>query len=64
MGFDINETITTELHYKDIAIITVMAGDYQRRYKETADKEVLSRLIKLVNRLGTEMANTPQKKRK
>jgi len=57
MGFDINETVQTELHYKDIAIIVVMASDYQRRFKNTADKEVLERLEKLVNRLGNEMAD-------
>jgi len=60
MGFDINETIKTELHYKDIALITVMAGDYQRRFKKTASPDILERLEKLVNRLGYEMSDIKQ----
>jgi len=59
MGFEINETIKTELHYKDIALISVAMGEYQRLYKETADKEVLQRMANLVNRLGVEMYNHP-----
>lgn len=62
MGFTINETIKTELHYKDIALIAVAMGIYQERYKNTADKEVLDRMRDLVNRLGKEMANCPQNK--
>lgn len=60
MGFTINETITTELHYKDISLIAVAMGEYQRRYKETADKEVLQRMARLVDRLGYEMYNHPR----
>ena len=52
---DINETIKTELHYKDIALIAVALGDYQRNYKDTADPEVLKQASSLVNRLGAEM---------
>lgn len=59
MGFTINETITTELHYKDIALIAVAMGEYQRLYKETADKKTLQRMIRLVNRLGEELYNHP-----
>jgi dissimilatory sulfite reductase (desulfoviridin) alpha/beta subunit len=55
----INETIKTELHYKDIALIVVAIGEYQRLYKETAEKEVLQRMASLVNRLGVEMYNCP-----
>jgi len=59
MGFTINETITTELHYKDIALIAVAMGEYQKLYKDTAEKEVLQRMERLVNRLGAEMADHP-----
>ncbi len=59
MGFTINETIITELHYKDIALIVVAIGEYQRLYKDTADKEVLQRMANLVDRLGVEMYNHP-----
>jgi hypothetical protein len=59
MGFTINETIKTELHYKDIALIAVAMGEYQRLYKKTADKSVLQRMERLVNRLGEEMYNHP-----
>lgn len=55
MGFDINETITTELHYKDIAVIAVAIGEYQILHKDTADEEIIQRMINLVNRLGVEM---------
>jgi hypothetical protein len=57
MGFTINETITTELHYKDIALIAIAMGEYQRQHKKTADDEVLKRMELLVNRLGEEMYN-------
>lgn len=57
MGFTINETITTELHYKDIALIAVTFGMYQDMYKDTADKDILIRMTRLVNRLGEEMYN-------
>ena len=59
MGFTINETIKTELHYKDIALIAIALGEYQMRYKKTADKEILERMARLVNRLGQEMYNNP-----
>lgn len=60
MGFYINEEITTKLHYKDISLIAVAFGDYQERFKETADKEILDRMKNLVNRLGVEMYNSPR----
>lgn len=59
MGFTINETITTELHYKDVALIAVAMGLYQDQYKETSDKDVLERMRRLVNRLGKEVYNHP-----
>ena len=59
MSFNINEYITTKLHYKDIALIAVAIGDYQERHKD-ADKEVLQRMTNLVNRLGSEMYNCPE----
>ena len=60
MGFNINETVTTKLHYEDIALIAVAMGIYQDQYKDTADKDTLDRMRKLVDRLGHEMANCPQ----
>lgn len=60
MGFFINEEIITKLHYKDIALIAATFGDYQERYANTADKDVLERMEKLVNRLGSEMVNNPE----
>jgi len=59
MGFTINETIKTELHNKDIALIVVAMGEYQRLYKDTADKDILQRMTELVNRLGYEMYDHP-----
>jgi len=53
----INEEITTTLNYKDIALIAVTMGIYQEEYKDVADKEVLERMKRLVDRLGNEMAN-------
>lgn len=57
MSFTINEEITTKLHYKDVASITVLVGIYTENYKEFADKEFLSRITNLVNRLGKELYN-------
>ena len=51
----INETIKTKLHYKEISLIAVACGEYQRLHKETADKEVLAEMRRLVDRLGSEM---------
>lgn len=59
MGFYINEEIETKLHYKDISLIAAAFGDYQERFNDTADKEVLDRMTNLVNRLSTEMYNHP-----
>ena len=56
MGYDINEEITTKLHYKDVALIGVAFGIYQDMYKDTAEKNVLIRMRNLVNRLGEELA--------
>ena len=60
MGFNINEKIKTELHYKDIALIAVALGDYQKRYKDSAKPEILKRAKDLVNRLGIEMYDCPE----
>jgi len=59
MAFTINEEITTTLHYKDIALISVAMGLYQDQYKDTADKEILERMRNLVDRLGREMYDHP-----
>lgn len=61
MGFTINETIKTTLHYKDIALIAVALGEYQRLHKGPSDDETLVRARNLVNRLGVEMYNHPEK---
>ena len=60
MGFHINEEIETKLHYKDISLIAIAFGDYQERFKDSANKEVLDRMKNLVNRLGIEMYNNPK----
>jgi len=62
MGFNINETIETKLHYKDISLIAVALGEYQERYKNSAEPEILKRAKDIVNRLGNEMSNFPQDK--
>ena len=54
---NINENIKTELNYKDIALIVVALGDYQRNYKDTANPDILKQAAKLVDRLGAEMYN-------
>ena len=59
MGFNINEIITTKLHCKEIVLIAVAMGEYQRLYKDTANKETLQEMAHLVNRLGVEMYNCP-----
>lgn len=59
MGFTINETIKTELSYKEIALISIACGSYLERHSENADKEVLKIMRNLVNRLGKEMYNHP-----
>ena len=66
MGFTINEKIKTELEWKDIALIAVMAGEYQERCKENTSKEEyknnehVERSVKLTNRLGVEMYAYPK----
>jgi hypothetical protein len=54
---NINETIKTELNYKDIALIAVALGDYQRNYKDIASQDVLKQAANLVDRLNAEMYN-------
>ena len=58
----INETITTKLHYKDIALIAVAMCEYQRLYKDTANPEILQRMNHLVDRLGVELYNCWKRK--
>lgn len=60
MGFYINKEIKTELHYKDIVLITVSFGEYIRLYGKIMDKEQKTRMDKLVSRLGREMSNHPE----
>jgi hypothetical protein len=59
MGFYTNEETTTKLHYKDICLIAMVMGEYQERYKDTAEPEILNRMKNLVNRLGCEMHDNP-----
>ncbi len=59
MGFTINEKITTELSWKEIALIAVACGSYQERFGKNADKEQVKLMTNLVNRLGREMYNHP-----
>ena len=61
---DINESIKTELHYKDIVVITTAIGEYQRLYKESMNKEIFDRMTNLVNRLGTELYTTKNENRR
>lgn len=64
---NINKKITTELHYKDIALIAVMAGMYQDALKKVgrnaANDEPFKRSVNLVNRLGQEMVRTSEGKK-
>lgn len=60
MGFNINKTIKTELHYKDIALIAIALGDYQKKYKDAVSPEILEQAKKLVERLTTEMCDYQQ----
>ena len=55
MGFTINNTITTKLDYKDVALIAVALGEYQRLYKDSADPDILEQARRLADRLGNEL---------
>ncbi len=55
MGFTINEKITTELTYKDVALIAVALGEYQRNIKGIGKDEFEKHAMNLVNRLGVEL---------
>lgn len=59
MRFAINEKITTELNWEEIALIAVVFGEYQERYEQSEGKEVLKTMSSLVNRLGRELYNHP-----
>ena len=61
MGFDLNENITTVLNWKEVSLIAVAIGEYQRLYSEDADEDVMKTMSNLVNRLGTELSNCKQK---
>ena len=58
MSFTINEKITTELTWEEIALIAVACGNYLEKYKN-ADKKQIKTMTNLVNRLGVEMYNHP-----
>lgn len=60
MGVTINEKIKTELDYQDVCLIAVAFGMYQEKFKKTAEKDVLQRMERLVNRLGQEMYAYPK----
>ena len=55
MGFTINEEITTKLNYKEIALVAVACGAYQRLYKDKSN--TATDMGKLVDRLGEELYN-------
>ena len=59
MGFYINETFKTELHYKDVVLISIAFGDYIEKYGSKMDEEQKTRMNNLVNRLGVEMYDHP-----
>jgi predicted SpoU family rRNA methylase len=60
MGFDLNENITTVLNWKEVSLIAVAIGEYQRLYSEDSDEDVMKTMSNLVNRLGTELSNCKQ----
>lgn len=60
MGFDINEEITTKLHYKDVSLISVALNMYLESAGKAVDSEVSQRATRLVNRLGNELYDCPQ----
>lgn len=60
MGFDINEKITTELHYKDVSLISVALNIYLEQAGDRVDAEIKQRAARLINRLGYELYDCPQ----
>ncbi|GGG97626.1 hypothetical protein [Pedobacter zeae] len=60
MGFNINEKINTELHYKDVSLITVALSIYLNEGGDKIDKEVSDRAKRLIDRLGYELYDCPQ----
>jgi hypothetical protein len=63
MGFTLNEEITTKLNYKDIALIAVAFGEYQRLYGGSMGDDDIKRMRRLVDRLGREMADHPDNRK-
>ena len=59
MGFYINETVTTELSYKEITLIGVATNVYLDACGENIDKEVKEILLLMLSRLNREMYNHP-----
>lgn len=55
MGFDINPEITTVLTYKDVALIVVALGAYQKTCDGPRDTDRLEHARDLTNRLGREL---------
>lgn len=60
MGFNINEEITTTLHFKDIALIAAAFHSYKKHYGKNLDEETKIRINRLVDRLGLELYDCPQ----
>jgi len=60
MGFDINEKIKTELHYKDVSLISVALSIYIEQSSKYVDSEVIQRAKRIMNRLGNELYDCPQ----
>jgi len=59
MGFTINEKFETELHYQDVALISVAFSEKIERHEHTMNQDQLKRMNRLVDRLGVEMYDHP-----
>ena len=58
MGFNINKETTTKLTWEDVALLSVCLGDYIYRIEGASDNK--KHVIKLMNRLGSELHNCKQ----
>lgn len=57
MGFYINETIKTELHWKDVSVICEAIRYYKEQLEQDADDEYLIRMGKVAAKLNRELYN-------
>jgi len=56
---DINEKITVELSWEDVAAISSAVFTYKANYGKTANEEILERMTRIVNKLGYKLYITP-----